>query len=758
VAAFVAGSTRACAMAVRRNARTALPPRLTVRLARAVHRYGWYVDRNAFGTDLHAASRRAILPRASGGTISAQSHLELAWAAARQALIDDVAASDMQAAEAMVTGSLPLPAEHGQPGDPPHGVPGGDIRVIPRGGTLPQASAPRPCAHVRPGFSLRPVAMTWDFTVFEAQGPARRAYVCVPRTSLPGFVDELDAGSLDDAITAYLALPARHRVLSARHQTRRLSVYDQMAAPTGLLAPERDPQTGHHEPAGQGMKHTLTRPGKRNKQEDADSHPPRRFVRRAAAIGAGVAVLLAGAAVAAAVHSHGHGKPKGGPNSKPSVVVSLQPAALSFPNVPIHTSVPKSLTMTNPGRTPVMVKAIRITGPARDDFSVPLQDKLDTFHGQAVQTAAQLRPCLQRLRTGESCSIQVIFTPSAPGPHTADLRIYLASTRQPQDIALTGTGIAPNPRVTLSPPAPAFDPGVTLSPSALAFDPQTVNTPSPSRPIAVRAAGNAPATVAGIAVRGSDSRDFSPTRDCQGTTITPGHPCHINITFTPGDAGPRSATLVLTFAGISRPATASLSGTGTAVAPAGCSAAPIMDTATVSFGRVAIASQSKPVTVTVQNANPAPCGLSERSSGVQNFPLLQPHAVNPCSDHLKLEPHESCVIAVAFYPTIPGSVSGALTVAFSGPAATVALSGVGFQFDPSATQCPPAMMWDPSTDNVSVVGYNIYKNGNLLTTIKGTTYTDPKEIYTDTYAIAAVDAAGNISAETPSISEPAICG
>src|SRR5262249_53055901 len=75
-AAFVAGSARACAAAVRaRSARAQLPPRLDVCLARAVHRYGWYVDRGAFGTDLHAASRQTLLPRASGGTISAQSHL-----------------------------------------------------------------------------------------------------------------------------------------------------------------------------------------------------------------------------------------------------------------------------------------------------------------------------------------------------------------------------------------------------------------------------------------------------------------------------------------------------------------------------------------------------------------------------------------------------------------------------------------------------------------------------------------------------------
>src|SRR4029077_15470311 len=67
-AAFVAGTTRACAAAVRRpRGRTALPPRLDVRLARAVHRYGWYVDRRAFGTDLHAAGRPAALAPGGGG-------------------------------------------------------------------------------------------------------------------------------------------------------------------------------------------------------------------------------------------------------------------------------------------------------------------------------------------------------------------------------------------------------------------------------------------------------------------------------------------------------------------------------------------------------------------------------------------------------------------------------------------------------------------------------------------------------------------
>ena len=215
---------------------TLLPPGLAVQLAPAVHRYGWYVDRRAFGPDLHGAGRRTLLPRATGGTISAQSHLELAWVAARQALAEDAAAADTLAAEAMVAGALPLPAEHSQP-EPPAFRPQGESGLTHRRHDQPSAPVPRLGARVRPGFTVHPVLATWDFIVFEARSPARRAYACVPRASLPGFTSKLDNGSLDDSIAAYLARTSRHRVLSAHQQTRRLGVYDQLPPRRGCSLP-----------------------------------------------------------------------------------------------------------------------------------------------------------------------------------------------------------------------------------------------------------------------------------------------------------------------------------------------------------------------------------------------------------------------------------------------------------------------------------------------------------------------------------------
>ena len=445
-AAFVAGSTRACAAAVRRQSgrAAALPPRLDVRLARAVQRYGWYVDRAAFGTDLHAAGRRALLPRASGGTISAQSHLELAWQAAREALADDAAASDLHAAEAMVTGSLALPAEQSQPDDAPGRQRDRHVPFPLDGSVVPDTS-PSLCMHIRPGFTLRPVATTWDFTVFEAVSPARSAYTCIPRDSLPAFVAALEEGALDDTIAAYLAASTRRRVLSASRQTTRPGLYDRMDAPAQLLAPERDPQTGRKESGGRGAKQALSRAGKRNRRQQQEQTAPRkapRFLVRAAAIAAATAFVLAAAGVATAVLTRGHV----GPNGRP-LRVSFQPSALVFPAVQVSASITRSFVVANNGNSPATITRISISGPSRHDFSVLTPALLTAVRtgDQAAHPAAQPPPCHRRVPHAQTCTITVAFTPLAPGPDTADLRIYLASRRQPQDITLRGTGTITRP-------------------------------------------------------------------------------------------------------------------------------------------------------------------------------------------------------------------------------------------------------------------------------------------------------------------------
>ncbi len=71
----------------------------------------------------------------------------------------------------------------------------------------------------------------------------------------------------------------------------------------------------------------------------------------------------------------------------------------------------------------------------------------------------------------------------------------------------------------------------------------------------------------------------------------------------------------------------------------------------------------------------------------------------------------------------------------------------------SITSSSCSLSWTASTDNVGVTGYDIYKNGVLLTTVTGTTYAVTGLTASTTYSfyVKAKDAAGNVSAASSTI-------
>jgi chitodextrinase len=64
------------------------------------------------------------------------------------------------------------------------------------------------------------------------------------------------------------------------------------------------------------------------------------------------------------------------------------------------------------------------------------------------------------------------------------------------------------------------------------------------------------------------------------------------------------------------------------------------------------------------------------------------------------------------------------------------------------------LSWSPSTDNVRVAGYRVYRNGTLVATTSSTTFTDSylARWTTYRYTVAAYDAAGNRSAQSATLS------
>jgi chitodextrinase len=73
----------------------------------------------------------------------------------------------------------------------------------------------------------------------------------------------------------------------------------------------------------------------------------------------------------------------------------------------------------------------------------------------------------------------------------------------------------------------------------------------------------------------------------------------------------------------------------------------------------------------------------------------------------------------------------------------------------TATKNQVSLSWNASTDNVGVTGYTIYRNGTAITTVSGTTLTYADTTVHDltsyTYSVDAFDAAGNHSAQSPTI-------
>lgn len=70
------------------------------------------------------------------------------------------------------------------------------------------------------------------------------------------------------------------------------------------------------------------------------------------------------------------------------------------------------------------------------------------------------------------------------------------------------------------------------------------------------------------------------------------------------------------------------------------------------------------------------------------------------------------------------------------------------------TETAATLTWTASTDNVKSAGYKIYRDGVLVGTVSGTTYTDTtlKANTTYSYTVKAYDAAGNLSADSNAVS------
>jgi hypothetical protein len=150
------------------------------------------------------------------------------------------------------------------------------------------------------------------------------------------------------------------------------------------------------------------------------------------------------------------------------------------------------------------------------------------------------------LPAGQTCTMNVTFTPLQTGGLTAALNIFGTFTAgQGQQASLmTGTGTA-----------------VSVTPTSLTFAAQTVGTTSTSKAVTMKNVGSTAMSVTSITFAGTDPREFAQTNTCM-PSIPAGGSCTVSVTFTPAAIGARTATMSIGDPDPTGPQIINLTGTG----------------------------------------------------------------------------------------------------------------------------------------------------------------------------------------------------
>jgi FG-GAP-like repeat/Abnormal spindle-like microcephaly-assoc'd, ASPM-SPD-2-Hydin len=203
--------------------------------------------------------------------------------------------------------------------------------------------------------------------------------------------------------------------------------------------------------------------------------------------------------------------------------VSLSPLNMSFPSTVIFTTTQAQVaTLKNVGSANLLISSILASG----DF-------------------AQTNSCPSVLSSGNSCAINISFTPTTKGARTGSVTITDNAVPPAQIVNLTGTGTV-----------------VFLYKKQINFPPVLVGKKSPLAKLILSNVGSTPLNFVAISIQGKNPGDFSQTNTC-GAHIPAGGSCSFSIIFAPTVTGARQAVLTITDNGGASPQRVTLTGTGT---------------------------------------------------------------------------------------------------------------------------------------------------------------------------------------------------
>ena len=192
---FALAAARRCDEALASHDAHSLPTPVRARIRTVTDRPGWFVPRVAFGPDLYADGRAAVV-RVGRASATAAEHLATMWAACRGAAADVVDHCELALVDDVVAGRRPIPLESLTPPDPSAAA-----------STLDSPFA-RLHRRDRDGVTVTVAAMSWAAVAFAIVTPQRSLHVLVPRRWLASFLRAADDGTLVDVLDAMGATDA----------------------------------------------------------------------------------------------------------------------------------------------------------------------------------------------------------------------------------------------------------------------------------------------------------------------------------------------------------------------------------------------------------------------------------------------------------------------------------------------------------------------------------------------------------------------
>lgn len=225
-----------------------------------------------------------------------------------------------------------------------------------------------------------------------------------------------------------------------------------------------------------------------------------------------------------------------GIGQEPQPVVRLNPTSLDFGNLLIEVaSEEQTIKLKNTGDANLTDLAFAIEGPQQDEFATPSS----TCRGD-------------RLAIDKECTVGIIFTPAEPGLREATLIITSNAATSPDQVTLSGIGVAED------------QPLVNLTPSALDFKKQTVFETSEAKTVTLSNQGLVALTDINWTIEGEHPAQFALVEDsttCEDSLASE-EECTLALTFTPDAEGDREAQLVINSNASTSPDILMLIGTG----------------------------------------------------------------------------------------------------------------------------------------------------------------------------------------------------